>query len=255
MNDIRATTLLGALIISLGIAGCGIAMGVSLYWGKKAARSMTVKGIAEKDVTSDLAIWEIDYREVGADLVAVNQRLQHDQETVVAFLTQQGFKAEEISAAQIKVEDREANVYNTTSTDNKSDQRFVVTAGVRIRSEQVDKIRQATQAANMLLQQGVPLSFDVSVINPNPSFYYTKLDAIRPEMMTVATSSAKAVANQFAKDTGSTLDGIQRASQGVFQVMDRDTSTMNSDWNSNQFALGSVEKKVRLVTTIDYRLK
>jgi len=37
--------------------------------------------------------------------------------------------------------------------------------------------------------------------------------------------------------------------------MSRDTSTMNSDWSSNESALGTINKKVRLVTTLEYRLK
>ena len=101
----------------------------------------------------------------------------------------------------------------------------------------------------------MPLAFDASSQSPNPSYYFTKLDSIRPAMFSTATKSASMIAQQFVQDSGSKLGKIQRASQGVFQIMGRDTSTMSSDWNSNQNAMGSIDKKVRLVTTIDYRLK
>lgn len=74
-------------------------------------------------------------------------------------------------------------------------------------------------------------------------------------MLADATRSARTVAQQFAKDSGSHLGHIQTASQGVFQIMSSDTSTMNADWNNVQTALGSINKKVRLVTTINYQLQ
>lgn len=250
----KITLIFCSLILSVGILGAGYSMGKAVYLVKKMNRSVTVKGLAEQDVKSDLGIWEINYREVGNDLVQLDQRIQHDQQVVVDFLRQQGFTDQEIDRTQLKVEDRLANVYNQ-NTQTSKDQRYVVTAGTRVRSEQVDLIQKTVQAIDKVLQQGVPLAFDVSVLSPNPSFYYTKLDSIRPGMLAEATKSAFTIAKQFAKDSGSRLAGVQHASQGVFQIMGRDTSTMSSDWSSNQNALGSIDKKVRLVSTIDYQLK
>lgn len=251
----KITLLLSSLILSVGILGAGYSVGKALYLTKKMNRSVTVKGLAEQDVKSDLGIWEINYREVGNDLIQLDQKIQHDQQVVVDFLKNQGFTDKEIDRTQLKVEDRLANVYNQTSTQNANEQRYVVTAGTRVRSEKVDLIQQTVQIIDKVLQQGVPLAFDVSALSPNPSFYYTKLDSIRPGMLADATKSAYTIAKQFAQDSGSKLAGIQRASQGVFQIMGRDTSTMSADWNSNQNALGSIDKKVRLVSTIDYQLK
>lgn len=255
MNNGKITILIGALILSLGVFGAGYSVGKGIYIIKKMSRSLTVKGLAEQDVKSDLAIWEINYREVGSDLVQIDQRLQHDQQLVVTFLKQQGLTDQEIDKSQLKVEDRLANIYSQTNEQVTAAQRYVITGGVRVRSTKVDLIQQTVQLSEKLLQQGVPLAFDVSGLSPNPSYYYTQLDSIRPAMMADATRSAKTVADQFAKDSGTQLAGIQRASQGVFQIMGRDTSTLSADWSSNQNALGSIDKKVRLVTTIEYRLQ
>lgn len=248
------TFLLCAIILSLGILGAGYSIGKGIYLIKNLNRTVTVKGLAEKDVKSDLGVWEIYYREVGNDLTQLDKSLQHDQEVVTTFLKLQGFTTQEIDHTQIKVEDRLANIYNQTN-QNPNQQRYVVTAGLRVRSEKVAAIAQSVQLVDQLLQQGIPLAFDVSSLSPNPSYYFTKLDAVRPSMMAEATQSARTVATQFANDSHSQLGPIQRASQGVFQIMGRDTSTMSADWSSNQNALGSIDKKVRLVTTIDYRIK
>lgn len=250
----KPSLVLCAVILGIGFIGAGFSIGRGMYLVKKMSRTATVKGIAERDVKSDLGIWEINYREIGNDLVQLDQKLEHDRELVVAFLKEQGFTDAEINRASLKVEDRMANVYNQTS-QNPNDLRYVVTGGTRVRSAQVELIQKSVDLTDKLLQAGVPLAFDVSGLSPNPSYYFMGLDAIRPAMMADATKSARSVAEQFAKDSDCDLAGIQHASQGVFQIMSRDTSTMSADWSSNESALGSIYKKVRLVTTLDYRLK
>lgn len=249
------SNIICAIVIGLGLWAAGCSIGKGMYLIKSMNRTLTVKGLAEHDVVSDLGIWEINFKEVGNNLIAINTRLQHDQSVITNFLKQQGFADSEISAIPFKVEDKLANVYSQNNTPNPNDQRYVVTGGIRVRSNRVYLIQKTVAMVNQLLQQDVPLAFDSGNMNPNPSFYYTRLDDIRPKMMSEATKSAYLIAQQFEKDSYTSLAGIQRASQGVFQIMGRDTSTLSADWNSNQNALGSVEKKVRLVTTIDFRLK
>ncbi|EKD69927.1 MAG: hypothetical protein ACD_46C00695G0002 [uncultured bacterium] len=251
----KITVILCTLILSIGIIGGGYSIGKGIYLIKKMSRTVTVKGISEMDVKSDLGIWEINYREVGNDLIKLDQQLMHNQQLVIEFLKQQGFTDQEIDRSQFKIEDRFANIYAQNNEKNANQPRYIVTGGVRVRSEKVGLIEKTVRLADTLIQQGVPLAFDYGMVSPNPSYYYMQLDKIRAPMMSDATKSAQVVAEQFAKDSNNTLGGVQRASQGVFQIMGRDTSTMSSDWNSNQSALGSIDKKVRLVTTIDYRLK
>jgi hypothetical protein len=255
MASKKSTFIICTVILSLGFLGAGYSISKGMSLVKLMSRTVTVKGIAERDVKSDLGIWEINYREIGGDLVQIDQRLQHDQEIVIAFLKEQGFSDAEISRANLKVEDRLANVYGQEATQADTQRRYIVTTGIRVRSAKVDLIQKSVVANEKLLQQGVQLAFDVGTLSPNPSYYYTGLDVIRPGMMADATKSARTVAEQFAKDADCELAGIQRASQGVFQIMSSDTSTMSADWSSNESALGSINKKVRLVTTLDYRLR
>jgi uncharacterized protein len=247
-------SLATALIVSVGIFGAGYCIGKSLYLSRVLNRTVTVKGLAERDVKADLGIWEIDYREVGGGLLDLNKRLEHDQTLVTNFLKQHGFTDQELEVQPTKLEDKVANAYQSgTAVD--AAQRYVMTGGVRIRTARVDLIRSVNQLAGTLLQQGVPIAFDNAEVSPNPSYYFTKLDDIRPAMLADATHSARLVAEQFASDADTHLNGIQHASQGIFQVMSRDSSSMSADWNSSQSALSTIDKKVRLVTTLDYRLK
>lgn len=248
-----AAILLSAAILGLGFFAAGAKIGRGMYEARKMNHVMTVKGLAEKDVEADLAIWDINYREIGDDLNLLNQKLSQDQTTVINFLRQQGFAVQELGILQIKVEDRLANFYNQNSQTNSP--RYVLSGGIRVRANNVNRVQKTVQISGQLIQQGVSLAFDLSNLSPNPSYYFTKLDSIRPEMLTQATQSAQNVAAQFAKDLDSDIGKVLKANQGIFQIMSRDTSTMSSDWNSNINALGSIDKKIRLVTTIDYQLK
>jgi hypothetical protein len=238
----KTVTLIAAFLLALGIFGAGFSLSKALYDAKMMNRTVTVKGLTERNIKSDLGIWEIDYRVVGNDLSALNQQLMGYQQQTTSFLQQHGFSAQEFSIQPIKVEDKLANAYQSDN-QNLSSQRYIVTGGIRVRSTRVDLIRKTSQSLTDLLKQGISLAFDLNPGNPNPSYYFTQLDAIRPSMLADATQSAREVALQFAKDAHTKLGGIQSASQGVFQIMDRDSSTMSADWSSAQSALGSIDKK------------
>jgi hypothetical protein len=243
----KVTLYICTIIFSIGVLGAGYSVGKGVFLARMMSRTVSVKGLAEQDVKSDLGVWEINYREVGNDLVQIDQRLQHDQQAIIEFLKAQGFEENEIERTPLKMDDRFANIYSQPADQKANDYRYVVTAGLSVRTTKVDLIQSSLQATEKLLQQGILLSFDSASIMPNPSYYYTKLDSIRPAMLADATKSARAVAEQFAKDSGSRLAGIQRANQGQFQLMGRDSNSVSPE--------GSIYKKVRLVTTIDYSIR
>lgn len=253
-RSIQFNATVFGLLLAAGIAVAGFLVAQGIYRAKLSDRFVTVKGIAERVVKADLGIWDVYYREVGNNLVELNTKLENDKNSVIKFLKEKGFTEEELEAQPVKVNDRFAEVYSNPQ-ENSAQQRYILTSGVRVRTARVDLIQKVNQLTGALLQQGIPLSFDpAAVINPNPSYYFTKLDSIRAAMLVAANKSARSVAEQFAKDSKSRLGSIRRANQGVFQVMGRDFSTQSNDWNSNQNALGSIDKAVRLVTTIDYFL-
>ena len=65
---------------------------------------------------------------------------------------------------------------------------------------------------------------------------------MKPKMMQEAIKNAETTAEQFAKNSNSSLDKIMHADQGQFSIDDRDQNT-------------PYIKKVRVVTTVTYSLK
>ena len=73
-----AALILG-LCIGIGLALAGWFVGDALYQARAAERLVTVKGLAERQVKADLAIWPINFLRTGNDLNQLQSRLDADR--------------------------------------------------------------------------------------------------------------------------------------------------------------------------------
>jgi len=241
-----AAVILG-LLVGAGAAAGGYFMGRGFYEGRRAERYVTVKGLIERYVKADLAVWTITFTTTGADISAVSAASERDRELVRSFILKDGFADKEVEQLPTRVTDQFANPFGAPNVE--ASRRYVITAGFEIRTAKVDVVRQASQTTGELIRQGVVLDGRTFEGSANPAYLFSRLNDIRPAMLAQATKSARAVAQQFAADSNSRLGAIRRASQGVFQVMSRDAEEPNP-----MEERASIEKKVRLVSTIDYYL-
>jgi uncharacterized protein len=88
--------IIGAcLLIGLVVAGYFIGRGTARF--KSDARTVTVKGLVEKEVRADEAIWTLSLRRASEDLKDAHAKISADRDAVLAFLQKQGFKENEIA--------------------------------------------------------------------------------------------------------------------------------------------------------------
>lgn len=249
-----AAVILG-LLAGAGAALGGFFVGQGLYRGRRAERYVSVKGLAEREVKADLAIWILSFSTSGADVSAVSTASEHDRDLVRAFIAKSGFTDREIEPLPTRINDQFAKMNdqfaNRMAPSNlEALRRYTITAGFEIRTTKVDAVREASQMTGELIRQGVVLDGQAAENGAaNPAYLFTRLRDLRPAMLAQATKSAHALARQFAADSKSQLGAIRRASEGVFEVMSRDAETRNL---TDERA--SIEKKVRLVATIEYYL-
>ena len=111
-----------------------------------------------------------------------------------------------------------------------------------VRSEQGDRIARLNQQTGEIVKRGVVLA-DTG----GPTYLFTRLNEIKPELLAEATRNARLSAEQFAADSGSSIAEIRRASQGLFEILPRDPAPGLMEANQ-------VDKKIRVVSTIEYRL-
>ena len=235
------STLVAAVALAAGIAVGGWFVADGLREARTGDRFVTVKGLAEREVKADLALWPMRFVATSNALDEAQAKSRADAEAIVAFLTEAGIGRDEIALQSLEVTDLLAQAYRSGPVES----RFIVTQTLMVRSRDVDRIAAASQRLGDLVARGVVLSGEGPAAGP--AFVFTGLNAIKPDMIAQATRDARAAGEQFAADSGSRLGGIRSASQGLFQILPRDAAPGETE--SRQ-----INKTVRVVGTIEYAL-
>jgi hypothetical protein len=254
MASDRQPAALLALGVCVGLVGGAAIVGRSLQEIRKGERYVTVKGVAERDVKADLAVWAMKLRVAGGDLAEAGRAMEAARAKVLQFLAQKGFAAEEVAGQDLRVSDRQAADFGGANMRDML--RYVVEATITLRSKDVDRVQQVSRMTDELVRAGVVLSAKNDWQASGPRFLFTRLNAVKPEMLAEATKSARAAAVQFAADSGSAVGAIRRASQGLFSIADRDQNAPGQVEGGNQES-GETDpnKRVRVVVTVDYFLE
>jgi hypothetical protein len=227
--------VLGVLLaLGLGVLGYQLADGLLRFKGTE--RVVTVKGLAEREVAADTAIWPIRFNAADDELEALYATLERQGALVTRFLTEAGFASEEITQSPPAIVDRRAQGYGNPTAQ---DLRYAGNVTVTVYTREVERVRQAMRGLTALGKQGIAIAGqDYGV---RTEFLYTALNDIKPAMIEEATRNAREVATKFAQDSESRLGKIRKASQGLFSIQDRDSNTPHI-------------KKVRVVSTVEYYL-
>jgi len=234
-NRIREAALLGAFIC-LGLVVFGYLLSSTALKVKGMDRVVTVKGLAEREVEANIAIWPIKFNEAGNDLTDLYTVIENKSDLIVKFLKNNGFSDNEITISQPAIVDRQAQDYGNA---DKIQFRFSASSTITVYSSNVSLVREIMRKLVELGKEGIAISGQD--YQNKTEYLYTELNKIKPEMIEEATDNAREVAAKFAKDSKSKLGKIKTATQGQFSITDRDTST--------QYI-----KKVRVVSTIEYYL-
>ncbi len=236
------TLLVGAVILSAGVAASGWFVADGLITSREPVRIVTVKGLSERAVKADLGFWPIQFTSAGANLEQARIRLEESEKSVLVFLQKHGFKADEVSVQNIMVRDKAAGYSNNNI---EGEFRFILTQDMLITSSDVDKMSIAARSISELLRVGVVFSADA--YSAGPSYVFTGISDLKGEMLSEATGRAREAAQKFAIESQSNVGNIKSANQGVFQIL----PAVNIP---NERSDKQIDKKVRVVSSITYFL-
>lgn len=242
-NKLQFLGLIGSvMILGLAIFFAGGKISHGLEHFRSFDRAVTMKGLAERDVVADLAIWPLSYTETGNDLTSLQNLMDQRGRTLLSFLSKNGIKDDEVELQQVQVQDLMAQSYRQ---NNATLNRYILTQTYLVRTKNIDAVSNTAKKLGDLIRQGVVFSQNNSTA---PTYLYTKLNEVKPEMIAQATKNARAGAKEFAQNSGQKVGGIKYASQGVFQILPRDkTYSIPQTQQKN--------KKVRIVSTIQFYLE
>lgn len=224
-----------AAIIAVGMTAGGYLLGNGLLRAKDAERAVTVRGLAERDVTADLATWTISYSTTSTSISEAQAKVRQDTATIEGFFKELGFPADALQPTG-------ANV--SSSTDMNGVTSYTVRQRLALRTNDIPRAQKAVARQFDLVNRGVFLEEGSGM-----AYAFTKLNDIKPAMVAEATKDARASAQQFAKDSDSGVGKIRDATQGYFEVTSRDGDA-GGGWGQAD----SPYKKVRVVTTVSFSL-
>ncbi len=235
----RSTLLTASAIAAFGMIGGGYLLGDGLTRARAADRSVTVRGLAERNVTADLATWTVVFSETGTDLATVQGSIDEKSRAVRGFFARAGFPPNAVS-------DTGASV-NQFFDNNRQQNVVTVRRRLQLKTNDVMRARAAFARQADLIRMGVALEEGSGI-----TYSFTKLNAIKPQMIAESTRNARSSAEQFADDSGADVGGIKAATQGYFSIGARDGDV---DGEGGGSAVSSPLQKVRVVTTIDFYLR
>ena len=222
-----------AAIVSAGLMIGGYLLGNGLLRAKEAERAVTVRGLAERDVTADLATWTISYSTTASNLASAQAKVQQDTKAIENFFKELGFPAEELQPTGANVS---SNTYQGVTS-------FTVRQRMALRTTDIKRAQKAVSRQFDLVSRGVMLEEGSGM-----AYTFTKLNTVKPEMVAEATRDARSSAEQFAKDSGTSVGAISEATQGYFTIEARDGD--GGGWGVSDTPF----KKVRVVTTVTFSL-
>lgn len=213
-------------IIAGAILITGLIVSVSAKRFSNQGKYVEVKGLSERIVKSDRAIWPINFEVKSNSSTDLFNQINQNISDVEEFLIDAGFTESEISVAPV-------DTYQDTYQG--AQYRYNARVSMSVYTDKVDLVRATSQSTLDLVQKGIVMNG--SYIN----FEFSDISSIKPEMLAEAIKNARESAEQFADDSGVNVGNIARANQGVFSITDKDP--------------GSPEyKKIRVVSTLRYLL-
>lgn len=232
----RSSAIILGLGLFFGLAVLGLLVSRAALDVKLLDRSVTVKGLSEREFNADVVIWPIQFALAENDLESLYGALDEQTAKIRTFLEGKGIADSEITVSSPSITDKSAQQYGGNMP---AEFRFTAMQTVTVYSDRIDAVRGIMGGLSELGRQGIVLTG--GDYQAQTDYLFTRLNDIKPEMIEEATRKAREVAEKFAADSNSRLGKIKRASQGQFSITPRDRNNPHI-------------KQVRVVSTIEYYL-
>ena len=243
MNNIKALIPLGFLL-ALGLV-------ISTYLVTNVVRDILmanqiikVRGYAEIEVESNLAIWHITVKAKDSNVAYAYPVLAAHREEVLTFLKENSVKPEEIKIIPVQVRERMKRTDKGNETSET--EAFQLSQDITVKSKDVRNISRIATSIADLLGKGVNLKTEM------PSYYYTGVNALKSTLLVEATKDARLRAKTLAEGSDANLGPLRAARQGRFSIRSADASSIAEEADDD---VSSISKKITAVVTFDYIMR
>ena len=232
----RVSALILGVFFSIGLLSFGYMLGSTAITYKEYERTVTVKGLSEREFEADIVIWPIQFTVASNNIEELYISIESNTLKIRGFLEMNGLDTSEISLSSPAITDKSAQQYGNNA---KAEFRYSAQQTVNVYSTKIGAVREVMGKLAELGKTGIV--FSAGNYQSETEYLFTRLNEVKPEMIEEATRKAREVALKFAEDSESSLGKIRRASQGQFSINSRDKNNPHI-------------KKVRVVSTVEYYL-
>jgi hypothetical protein len=247
-SGVLAALIVG-LCLLLGLSAAGFLVGRGATRFRSDTRVVTVKGLVEREVKADRAVWALGLRRASETVADAHARISADRDAVLAFLKKQGFTDAEIERQPTRTVDKLAREYGQPQPGDRL--RYVVTTSVVVRTANVELVRTSVGSTEELLKAGVVLDGERAGGGANPRYVVSTFNDLRPQLLADATRNARATAQQFAADSGAQVGRIRSANQGSIQIFGLDGGDESAPFSPTSTPI----KRIRVVSTFEFELR
>ncbi|MFZ1800044.1 MAG: SIMPL domain-containing protein [Chitinophagaceae bacterium] len=239
----RSTLLAIILGISFIIA---IAIAANAYKFRSTTMdTIVVTGLAEQDFSSDLIVWNATFSRKSFDLKTAYTTLKEDETAIRNYLHGKGLNDSSIIFSSVDIakdfdykQDINGRSLGAEFTG------YTLSQNVKVESNDVDKIEKISREVTELIQNGIELN------SAPPSYYNTHLTQVKMDLLAKASADAKARAETIAKNAGSKLGNMKKATMGVFQITGKNS---NEDYSfGGTFNTSSKQKTGSLTIRMEF---
>lgn len=242
----KSVILAFSIVLGLFLLGFFIFKGLKTFSDKD--RVVTVKGLAEMNITATSAIIDLNFSNSGDDLQDIIKQTENKKNAIVTYLTSIGYKKNDITIKNTEVTDRQ-KYYETEWQNNQQVQakinRYTLIQSLTVQSNDVKNTEDKTAQIKLDLVSK-DLTCDLST-----DYSFPDLNSIKPQLIAESTKNARIAGEQFANDSQAKLGKIKTASQGQITIAGK------YYWNeeSGEEPKEPFIQKVRVVSTIVFFLE
>lgn len=232
--------VVASAVLALGLVVAAVIGGAALARAKGPARTIVVKGYSEKPIVSDQAVWSGSLVARADDLASGYDKLEGDLTLVQEYLREAGVPADKVSVSPVGIGLRYVQTDQgwTGEVDG-----YDLNQQVTVSSDDVAAIERVSREITSLIRQGVELN------SYTPSFFYTRLDDLKIEMLGAAAADARLRAEELAAKGGGSVGDLVSSTQGVFQITPLFSTEISS---GGMYDTSSIDKTIRAVVTVTY---
>jgi len=242
-----AMTILGVLL-ALGMSSAAFILGVQAKKAASGQQSITVKGLAVKDVQADNTEWTVTISVNEPTFGQALTKLRAERPALDTFLIKEGLDKSSWQEGSESVAAHMVTVYLPQGGTKTEQQGYDASQSIVVTSKDLAKIETANKNFLALQAEGHPVTAG------SPLYLVSNLEDIKMSLIAAATENAKKRAEEFVKQDKVKVGLMRSASQGAFYILAAGGNSETDDYGG-VYDKTTIKKLAKVVVTIVYNIE